>query len=370
MKLFEYMGKGLLSGYGITVPHGKLAVTPWEAKAATKEINGPVVVKSQILSGKRGKGGGILFASNPEQAYEAAAKILGSNIRGLTVNSVLVEEKLTIDDELYIAITVDSSVKMPVLIASTSGGMDIEEVPESKIVKYHIDILMGLQPYTTREISRRLGLSGTVAKNFNRILLALYKLFREKDAELVEINPLVICGERLIAADAKIIIDEDALFRQNDLPYVEERNELEQRAHAIGLSYIQLDGDIAVMANGAGITMATLDNINHYGGKPANFLDAGGGTGVEATAKALNILLETNPKAILINIFGGITRCDDVANALVSFKNEREIEVPVIIRLVGTNEELGVKILKENGYDAYKMMHEAAAKAVDLAGNS
>lgn len=370
MKLFEYIGKGILSGYGIKVPQGKLAVTPSEAKAAAREINGPVVVKSQILSGKRGKGGGIMFASNPEQAYEAAEKMLGSNIVGLTVDSVLIEEKITIDDELYIAITVDSSVKMPVLIASTSGGMDIEEVSESKIVKHHIDILLGLQPYTTREISRRLGLSGTVAKEFNKLLISLYQLFRERDIELVEINPLVISGELLIACDAKIIIDEDALFRQNDLPYVEERNDLELRAHAIGLSYIQLDGDIAVMANGAGITMATLDTIIHYGGKPANFLDAGGGTGVEATAKALDLLLETNPKAILINIFGGITRCDDVANALARFKNERKINVPVIIRLVGTNEELGIKILKENGYDSYKMMHEAAAKAVDLARNS
>ncbi|MFZ5647187.1 MAG: ADP-forming succinate--CoA ligase subunit beta [Bacillota bacterium] len=367
MKLFEYMGKNLFSQYSIDVPKGKMASTPEEAAAAAREIDGDVVVKSQILSGKRGKGGGILFASSPGEAGEAAAKILGSTVQGLKVESVLVEEKIKIERELYLAITVDGSAKKPVLIASASGGMDIEEVPEEEIVKYHVDIQVGLQPYAAREITRRLGLTGAAAKEFNKLLPILFKIFREKDAELVEINPLVISGERLIAADAKVTIDDEALFRQKDLPRVEERTEAEQKAHALGLSYVDLDGNIAVMANGAGITMGTLDIIQHYGGKPANFLDAGGGTGMEGTAKALEILLSKNPRVILINIFGGITRCDDVANALVKVKNEREIPVPVIIRLVGTNEEIGVKILKENGFEAYKMMHEAAAKAVELA---
>ncbi|KJR98945.1 MAG: succinyl-CoA synthetase subunit beta [Peptococcaceae bacterium BRH_c4a] len=367
MKLFEYMGKDLFSRYGVDVPRGRMVSTPEEAVSAAKEIGGEVVVKSQILSGKRGKGGGILFASTPKQAGEAASKILGGTVQGLVVESVLVEEKIKIDKELYLAITIDGSAKKPVLIASASGGMDIEEVPEENIVKYHIDVFHGLQAYAAREISRRMGLAGGIGKEFNRLLLLLYKVFKEKEAELVEINPLVISGDRLIAADAKVTIDDEALFRQKDVPHVEERTEAEQKAHAIGLSYVQLDGNIAVMANGAGITMGTLDIIQHYGGKAANFLDAGGGTGKEGTAMALEILLSRKPRVILINIFGGITRCDDVANALVQVKNERDIPVPVIIRLVGTNEELGVKILQENGFEAYKMMHEAAAKAVELA---
>jgi succinyl-CoA synthetase beta subunit len=325
------------------------------------------VVKSQILSGKRGKGGGIAFASTPDQAREAAAKILGSTVQGLQVESVLVEEKIKIDRELYLAITIDGSAKKPVLIASASGGMDIEEVPEENIVKHHIDTSVGLLPYAAREIFRRMGLDQNIAKEFYSLAPTLYKIFREKDCELVEINPLVISGDRLIAADAKVTIDDEALYRQKDLPHVEERTEAEQKAHALGLSYVQLDGNIAVMANGAGITMGTLDTIQYYGGSAANFLDAGGGTGKEGTAKALEILLSRNPKVILINIFGGITRCDDVANALVSVKNEIGIPVPVVIRLVGTNQEQGVQILKENGFDAFKMMHEAAARAVELA---
>lgn len=367
MKLFEYMGKDLFSKYGITVPRGRMAASPGEASAVAGEIGGEVVVKSQILSGKRGKGGGILFASTQDEAGEAAAKILGSTIQGLTVESVLVEEKIKIDREFYLAITVDGSAKKPVLIASASGGMDIEEVPDEEIIKYHIDIMIGLQQYAAREISRRLGLTGALARELYKILPVLYKIFREKDAELVEINPLVVSGDRFIAADAKVTIDDEGLFRQQGMPHVEERTEAEQKAHALGLSYVTLDGNIAVMANGAGITMGTLDIIQHYGGKPANFLDAGGGTGMEGTAKALEILLSTNPRVILINIFGGITRCDDVANALVKVKNERGIPVPVVIRLVGTNQEIGVKILRENGFEAYKMMHEAAAKAVELA---
>lgn len=369
MKLFEYMGKELFSRYGIAVPRGRMASSPGEAASVAAEIGGDVVVKSQILSGKRGKGGGILFASSPGETEDAAAKILGSTVQGLKVESVLVEEKIKIDRELYLAITVDGSAGKPVLIASASGGMDIEDVPDDEIVKYHINTFLGLQQYAAREITRRLGLSGSAAREMNLLLPLLYRIFREKDAELVEINPLVISGERLIAADAKVTIDDDGLFRQQGLPHVEERTAAEQKAHALGLSYIQLEGNIAVMANGAGITMGTLDTLQHYGGSPANFLDAGGGTGMEGTAKALEILLETNPRVILINIFGGITRCDDVANALAKVKKEIGIPVPVVIRLVGTNEEIGVSILKENGFEAYRMMHEAAAKAVEIANS-
>ncbi|MEW6423724.1 MAG: ADP-forming succinate--CoA ligase subunit beta [Bacillota bacterium] len=367
MKLFEYMGKELFAQYGIKVPRGKMVTTPAEAAQAAAEIGAPVVIKAQILAGKRGKGGGIRFASRAEEAADLTASVLGMVVQGHKVEMVLVEEQLQIDQELYAAITIDGSAKKPVLIASAQGGMDIEEVPEDLIVKIAIDPYLGVQPYLAREITRRLGMSGPLAKEMQRLLPLLYRIFREKDAELVEINPLVVSIGQLIAADAKVTIDDEALYRQKDLPRAEERTPVEKMAHEIGLSYVQLEGDIAVMANGAGITMGTLDIIQHYGGAPANFLDAGGGTGMEATAKALEILLATNPKVILINIFGGITRCDDVANALAKVKKEKGISVPVVIRLVGTNEEEGVRILKENGFEVHRRMEEAAAKAVELA---
>lgn len=367
MKFFEYMGKELFARYGVPVPRGRMITDAGEAAVVAAEIGAPVVVKSQILSGKRGKGGGIKFADTPEEAREAAAQLLGKTVQGLPVEMLLVEEKLSIEHEYYLAFAIDGAAKRPVLIASARGGMDIEEVPGEYIVKEYIDLCLGIQPYLARDICRRLELDGQPAKELQRMLPLLYRLFREKDAELVEINPLVLSGGRLIAADAKVTIDDEALYRQQDLPRVEERTPVEREAHALGLSYVQLDGNIAVMANGAGITMGTLDTICHYGGRPANFLDAGGGTGMEATAKALEILLSTNPRVILINIFGGITRCDDVAAAFAKVKQERGIPVPVVIRLVGTNEEEGVRILRENGIEAYKVMHEAAAKAVELA---
>ncbi|WP_347490972.1 ADP-forming succinate--CoA ligase subunit beta [Desulfoscipio sp. XC116] len=367
MKLFEYMGKDLFSSFGIKVPRGRMVTDPQEAAKAAQEINGTVVVKSQILAGKRGKGGGIKFADSPDEAGEAASQVLSMVLNGHKVERVLVEEKIKIDKELYLAITVDGSAKKPVIIASAQGGMDIEEVPDEHIVKQHIDITMGVYPFLCREIARRLGLTGQVVKDFNRLLPLLYKLFREKDAELVEINPLVISGDTLIAADAKVTIDDDALFRQKDVPYVEDRTNIEKQAHDLGLAFVELGGNIAVMANGAGMSMGSLDTLSHYGGKPANFLDAGGGTGVDGTAKAIELLLQTNPRVIFINIFGGITRCDDVANALIQVKKVREIPVPVVIRLVGTNEEEGVRIIKENGMEAYKVMQEAAAKAVEIA---
>lgn len=367
MKLFEYMGKELFARYSVPVPAGKMVTAADEAASVAAETGAPVVIKSQILSGKRGKGGGIKFAANPAEARELAGGLLGTSVQGLPVEMLLVEEKLQIDHEFYLAITIDGAAKRPVLIASAHGGMDIEDVPAEYIIKEHIDIYLGIQPYLARDISRRLGLSGQLAKEMQRLLPLLYRIFREKDAELVEINPLVQSGERLIAADAKVTIDDDALYRQKDLPCVDDRTPAEREAHALGLSYVQLEGNIAVMANGAGITMGTLDIIQHYGGRPANFLDAGGGTGMEATAKALEILLSTNPRVILINIFGGITRCDDVAAAFAKVNRERGIPVPVVIRLVGTNEEEGVRILRDNGIEAYQVMHEAAAKAVELA---
>lgn len=364
--MYEYMGKGYFQKYGIPVPEGRVARTPEEAAQITAEI-GDSVIKSQILSGKRGKAGGIKFTSDPQEAHRFAKELLGSELRGLTVDAILVEEKLKIEKEYYLSITIDRGAKCPVVLASTHGGIDIEEVPEEDIVKYYIDYSIGMMPFKTKEITRRMGLLAGEAKQVQDILGKLYKMFVELDAELVEINPLVVSGGKVIAADAKVTIDDDALFRNNDLPYVEEKSEAEKKAHDLGLAYVELDGNIGVMANGAGITMATLDAIQYYGGAAANFLDAGGGASEEATAKALELVLAKNPKAIFINIFGGITRCDDVANAFASVKKKRGIQVPVVIRLVGTNQEKGREILREVGIEAFDTMHEAAQKAVELA---
>lgn len=366
VKLYEYMGKELFREYGIPVPRGKVLRDPQEAALMAEEL-GEVVIKTQILSGKRGKAGGIRFASHPKEAEEHAAFVLQQEFHGHRAQEILVEEKLFIEQELYLAIIMEGSLKGPLLLASRYGGMDIEEVPDQDLVKLPIDLHLGIQPYFCREVAKRLGLTGGPAKQFNELLPRLYQLFREKDCELVEINPLVVSQDRLIAADAKITIDDEALYRHPELPRVEERNEAEQKAHAIGLSFVQLDGDIAIMANGAGITMATLDAIQYYGGAPANFLDAGGGANVEQTAQALELLLSTNPKAIFINIFGGITRCDDVAQAFLQVNRQKSIDIPVVIRLVGTNQDLGVNLLAEQGIVAYENMQEAAMKVVSLA---
>ncbi|HHX50912.1 MAG TPA: ADP-forming succinate--CoA ligase subunit beta [Clostridia bacterium] len=366
MKLYEFMGKELLSQYGIPVPKGQIITFGDSMEDIAKEL-GPVVIKSQVLGGKRGKAGGIIFADTPDTTQKACTSLLGTKINDLLIEKLLVEEKLKIDQELYLAIMMENSQRNPVVLASSDGGMDIEDVPEENIVKRAIDLSIGLQPYLAKDIARRLGLEKELAKEFIQLLFRLYQMFKEIDAELVEINPLAISGNQLIAADAKITIDDEALFRQKNLPRVEDRTQAEKQAHDIGLSFVQLEGDIAIMANGAGITMATLDTIQFYGGSPANFLDAGGGASEEQMARALEILLMTNPKVILINIFGGITRCDDVARAFLQVKKTYQLDLPVVIRLVGTNEEEGVALLKEHGITVYQTMQEAASRAVALA---
>ncbi len=365
MKLFEFMGKELFSKYGIPVPEAKVVQDAADAAAAVESI-GPAVIKSQVLTGKRGKAGGIAFVDDPDSARQEAERLLEMEIEGYQVENLLVEGKVTIERELYLAITVDGAMRCPIVLASLEGGMDIEEVPEDLIVKYPVDVTMGMQAFMAREICRQLKLKGSLAKSFSSILFKLYRMFKEMDAELVEINPLVISGEEMLAADAKVTIDDDALFRHKELPLVEERTELEKKAHELGLAYVELDGDIAVMANGAGMAMATLDMLDYYGGKPANFLDAGGGAGVEQTARALEMLLANEPKVIMVNIFGGITRCDDVANAFAAVKKEKELSIPVVFRLVGTNEDAGREILQDIGIRAYQTMQETAQKAVEL----
>ncbi|MTI81064.1 MAG: ADP-forming succinate--CoA ligase subunit beta [Firmicutes bacterium] len=370
MKLFEYMGKELFKKMNITVPAGQVFQSD-EGVEKFVANTGEVVIKSQILSGGRGKAGGIKFATSPDVAKMAVNELLQSKVKDCPVQAVLVEEKINIDKEIYLAITVDGSIKRPVVIASSSGGVDIEEVPEDKIIKIPVDVHSGVQPFLAREVARQLLLQGDHFKQFVNLLVNMYKLFKKYDCELVEINPLVISGDKLLAADAKVTVDDEAAFRYPaDLPVIDERTEREKKAHQLGISYVELEGEIGVMANGAGITMATLDIINHYGGTPRNFMDAGGGASTEATAKALEILLSTNPKVILANIFGGITRCDDVANAFAQVQEKLGIPVPLVIRLVGTNEEDGVRILKGQGIESFRTVDEAVAKAVELLASS
>lgn len=368
MKCYEYMGKEIFAEFGIPVPQGRMVTTPEEAEKVASEISQPVVIKSQVLSGKRGKSGGIKFSDTPAGAKEAAAEILAMTVQGLEVKCLLVEQKLRIDSELYVAITIDGAAKAPVLITSAKGGMDIEEQAEEDIVKVHLDVFLGLQPFLAKDLARRIGLKGNQAKGYADIVQKMYRIMVERDAELVEINPLVLSGDKVIAADAKVTIDDSALFRHKNLTIVDDdQTEVEKMAHAAGVgSFVELGGNIAIMANGAGITMGTLDMVQLFGGSPANFMDAGGGTGVEGTAKAIGILLAQNPKVIFINIFGGITRCDDVANALAYVKKNIGIPVPVVVRMVGTNEAEGVRVLQEVGIDAYREMKDAAQKAVEL----
>lgn len=366
MKMFEYMAKRVFAQHGILVPKGRVVSQPAEAAAVAAEI-GSVALKVQILAGGRGKAGGILFADDPATAEVQAAKLLGMELHGHTVDKVLVEEKLSIDGELYLSVTMDGSARRPLIMASASGGVNIEDVPEGQIIKRHLDVEWGMRPYIGRDVARRLGLTGGLARQFTDLAVKLFKVFATTDAEMAEINPLVIAGDRLIAADGRLNIDDEALFRQPDLPRISEATPLEQRIRDIGLAYVELDGDIAVMANGAGITMATIDVLGHYGGRAMNFLDAGGGAAMEPMAQAMAVLVSTKPKAILVNIFGGITRCDDVANAIIHVKRNQGIPVPLVVRLVGTNEEQGVALLQQEGIQAFQSMAEAAARVVALA---
>ena len=311
------MAKEILQRNGIPIPLGAV-FSGVEGVAAFIEKSGPVAIKSQVLSGGRGKAGGIKFATEPQDAISKVQDLLATEIKGCKVETVLIEEKVNIEREFYLAITVDGTKRQAVLLASVAGGIDIEQVPEEQVVKRFIDITIGLQPYATREITRQMGLKGREAKQTADIIMKLYQVFRKYDAELVEINPLVVTPTQVLAADAKMTLDDEAAYRYlPEVPYVEEKTEVEKKAGDLGISYVELDGEIGVMANGAGITMATLDLLQHFGSSARNFMDAGGGSSMEATAAALEILLSTKPKALLINIFGGITRCDDVARAFV-----------------------------------------------------
>ena len=367
MKLPEYRAKGAFAEAGIPIPPGRVVTRATEAAAVCREI-GPVVLKAQVLAGGRGKAGGIVFAADPPEAEARAAELLGKEIRGHSVTEILVEKRLTIQAELYLGMAIEGSARRPVVIASDRGGMDIEEVPERSILRRTVDPIWGFRPHRAREVVRRMGLRGSSGVQVADILHRLWGVFRKYDAELAEINPLALTPDGPIAADGRLNLDDYALFRHPEVARVEEGSERERRARALGLAYVELDGDIAVMANGAGITMAMLDILRELGGRPANFLDAGGGAGVEPMTRALQMLLEQKPRVVLINIFGGITRCDDVAQAVVAARAACGSSVPLVVRLAGTNQAEGLDILRRHGLDGFTTVQEAAARAVAVAG--
>jgi len=378
VKLHEYQSKRIFAQYGVPIPEGDVAITATEARQIAQRLGGPVVIKSQVLVGGRGKAGGIKLARNPDEAEALADQILGMTIKGLTVDKVLVDQAADIREEIYLGITIDRAQRKPVMMASSEGGVEIEEVAKAtpdKIFKLTIDPLMGLMEYQARNLAFDLGLRRTFIRQFTTIARGLYRAFVENDASLAEINPLVITDDdRLLAVDGKIVLDDNALFRHKDLAELRDTQEeapAERQARQAGLSYVKLDGEIGCMVNGAGLAMATMDIIKLYGAEPANFLDIGGGAKADKVATALRIILsDPNVKAVLFNIFGGITRCDEVARGILEALKEVPTEVPMVARLVGTNEEEGRRVLTEAQMATAASLAEAAQQAVALARGS
>jgi succinyl-CoA synthetase beta subunit len=375
MKLHEYQSKQIFAKYEIPIPKGRIAETADQAKHIAKELATRVVIKSQVLVGGRGKAGGIRLAKTPEQAAEMASHILAMEIKGLPVRKVLVDEAADIDSEIYLGITNDRVARKPVLMASSAGGVDIEEVarvsPE-KITRVHIDPLLGLRDYQARDTAAGIDLPREHWRSFVTVARGLWHAFRDSDATLAEINPLVITSnDKLIAVDGKMLIDDNALFRQQDITDLrdldaEEPSEVEARRY--GLSYIKLDGNIGCMVNGAGLAMSTMDIIKIFGGEPANFLDIGGGASSEKVSAALRIILQDkNVQAILFNIFGGITRCDEVARGILDAIADIKTDVPMVVRLVGTNADVGKQILHDANMITADTLSDAAQKAVAIA---
>jgi succinyl-CoA synthetase beta subunit len=378
LDLYEYQGKELLREYGLETLPGIVAGTPEEAGRAAEALGGTVAIKAQVLTGGRGKAGGIKVVGSPREAKEVAGQILGMEIRGHTVGRVYVEHGEDIDREFYLSITVDRTAKRPLILFSTEGGVEIEEVAETKpeaIVRLHVDPLLGLLPYQVREITFAAGLEGDVAKGVGTTLSHLYKAFEGLDASLVEINPLIVTGEgRVLTLDAKVTVDDSSLYRHEDiagLHDVEAADPQEERAQEVGLQYVKLDGDIGILGNGAGLVMSTLDVVAQAGGEPANFCDVGGGADAEQISTALDIVTSNEQvQSVLFNIFGGITRGDEVARGLLSAIERTELTLPIVVRLDGTNAAEGRRILTENTPEnvvTEETMLEAASRAVELA---
>ena len=381
MKLQEYQSKRIFAQYGVPIPAGDVASTPAEAREIAERLGKRVVVKAQVLVGGRGKAGGIKLADTPPEAEAVAQRILGMEIKGLPVRKVLVDEAANIRDELYLGLVIDRAQRRVVMMGSSEGGVDIEEVaaatPE-KIIKVTINPFIGLQDYQAREVAVGMGLERELIRPFVRIAKGLYNAFMACDASLAEINPLVITGDGdggygdppLLAVDGKMVLDDNGLFRHRDLAEmrdVDEETPEEREARQNGLSYVKLDGDIGCMVNGAGLAMATMDIIKLMGAEPANFLDVGGGASEEMVTKAFTILLsDPKVKAALVNIFGGILRCDIVARGIIEASKQMEIKVPIVVRMRGTNVDEGMKLLAESGLPIIlaKDLKDAAEKVV------
>ena len=374
MNLHEYQGKELFARFGIPVLPGQVAETPEEARDIAASIGGTVVIKAQVQAGGRGKAGGVKLAHSPSEAFERARDILALTIKGLPVRKVLVAQAADIAKEYYCAIVMDREKKAPLVMISSEGGIDIEEVARTtpeRIVKFHIPV-EGLRPYVARDLMRPLFPEFKQAAQGAEILLKLYRAFMDGDCSLAEINPRAVTPEgKVIALDAKVVLDDNAEFRHkewNDWRDPAEETPAARLAREKGLSYVKLDGDIGCVVNGAGLSMATMDLIKHYGGEPANFLDIGGSSNPEKVTAALQIITgEGHVRAILFNIFGGITRCDDVAMGIVTSLKTSPLQIPLVIRLTGTNEEKARQILKDFGLGATTSMDEAVRMVIEKA---
>ena len=384
MKIHEYQAKAILAEFGVPVPRGRVATTPTEARGIAQELGGPVVVKAQIHAGGRGKGGGVRPAQTPDAAERVAAQILGMMLRthqtgpeGQRVRRVLVEEAMAIQQELYLGIVIDRATGLPACMASAAGGMDIEEVARTRpdaISTVRVDPATGLRPFHARTLAFALGLRGEPVKAAAAVIANLYRAFEAKDCSLAEINPLVVTGDgRILALDAKLTFDDNALFRHPEVQALRDRDEespLEVEASQYSLNYIKLDGTVGCMVNGAGLAMATMDIIKLAGGEPANFLDVGGGASAEQIENAFRILIsDPSVKAVLINIFGGILRCDRLAEGVIRAVRSLGVTLPIVIRMEGTNVELGQQMLRESGLNfiAAQGMQDGAQKAVRAA---
>jgi succinyl-CoA synthetase beta subunit len=388
MKIHEYQAKAILARYGVTTPRGEVTFTKEEAREAARRLKSQVcVVKAQIHAGGRGKGGGVKLARSADEAAEIASQILGMNLvtaqtgpQGRIVKRLLIEEGLDIRRELYLGLLIDRETGRPVFMASAAGGMEIEQVAKENpgaILREHIHPAVGLQPYQARKIAFGLGLTGEQATGATPFFQALYRAFIDTDASMVEINPCVVTGDgKLVALDAKVTFDDNALFRHKDLRELrdlDEEDPLEVEASKYGLNYIKLDGTVACMVNGAGLAMATMDIIKYTGGSPANFLDVGGGATADQVKNAFHILLsDPEVRAVFINIFGGILRCDVLATGVVAAAKDLHVKIPVVVRMEGTNVERGQQILRESGlnFTIADGMKDGAQKVVALAGGA
>jgi len=372
VKLAEWQGKVVFRKYGVPLPRGEVARSPAEAEALVRggKVPLPCVVKAQVLAGGRGKGGAVRFANTPDEVRDAVAAILALEFKGEKVRAVLLEEKLAIGRELYVAMTLDRSQRLPLLMVSPRGGVEIESVADSEIDRQTVHPFPGLTTYEKRRAARTLGLSGAAVRSLERVLDSLWKVFQQEDAELVEINPLAVVGDGLVALDAKVIIEDDASFRHPEYAEVrDDRTELEEIAREKEIAFVQLDGNIGVIANGAGLTMATLDVLKELGGEPGVFLDLGGTDDPKKVTEAFLLMARAKPTAVFLNIFGGITRCDTVAKGLVEAMQQVPAaeRFPLVARIRGNNEAEGIAILRSAGVTAVPDLRASAQAAVDAA---